>query len=133
MEDFVTYKQATELKELGFDWEYGKGFQYKTYYNSLKRLGQFDEEITTTEIPAPTLSQAQKWLREKHNIIIVIDTYFKNYLDDDYSKAEFQYVIIDMNHNAVRKQSKYDDEIFDNYEQALSSGIDKALELIRIK
>lgn len=129
MEDFVTLKQAKLLKELGFDC---KTYAFYTEEGNLylsDNPDYWNDEIWN-KFSAPTLAQAQKWLREKHNRIILVDTYFKNYMEGDYSKAEFEYVIVNMNFNAARKGSSRDDKIFETYEQALSAGIDTALELI---
>ena len=120
-EDFVTYKQAVKLKELGFDWEYGKGFQMKSYYNSLKVLGQFDEETVTTEIPAPTLAQVQKWLYEKYRLWIEVTIKAKN---------DFTLCIVN-NYGSIKfiNDKEYTD--LKTPEQALSVGIDKALGLLK--
>lgn len=131
MEDFVTYEQAVKLKKLGFNWECNhwyhplepdKNIQCQTYCNH----NSFERPYS-----APTLSQVQKWLFEKHNIILLVDTYFKNYKNGDYSKAEFEYVRINMNFGAARKGSSKDGELFESYEEALSAGIDNALELLK--
>ena len=134
MEDYVTYEQAVKLKELGFDWECNHLYSHRssidfidlTYYND------FNTTDSSKDYSAPTLAQVQKWLREKHNIIILVETYFKNYMDGDYSKVEFEYVIVSMNLNAARKSSSQDDKLFGTYEQALSCGIDKSLELLEL-
>ena len=141
MEDYVTFEQAQRLKKLGFDWKCNHYYQdndqslhinFYENFNKHSKLNTEDEKlIKVTLYSAPTMSQAQKWLREKHNTIILVDTYFKNYKDGDYSKAEFEYVIVYMNFNATRKGSSKDDKLFESYEQALSAGIDKALELLK--
>lgn len=86
-EDFVTYEIAKKLKE--------KGFYYKcvaTYDNdgmlgynyiqptNIRAIG-FDDCLCSHNvendncIDAPTISQALKWLREKHNILISPSVY----------------------------------------------------------
>lgn len=66
-EDFVTYRQAVKLKELGFDWE-----TYAHYhFNKIDGLPDKYPDVTFDNYncsslemySAPTLSQAQKWLR----------------------------------------------------------------------
>lgn len=119
-EDYVTYEQAVKLKELGFDWKYGKGFQMKTYYNFLKILGQFDEEIITTEIPAPTLAQVQKWLREVKEKYLFVDMGVN-------SNRKYYWYITD----AQGISRKVSFSPFDSYEEALSSGINKSIEILK--
>lgn len=149
MEDFVTYKQAKILKEVGFNWKVTHCYtdcdecqEHFIYPNEIECLGKefitaddivCNNNSSQNDISAPTLSQVQRWLREKHNIIILVDTYFKNYLDGDYSKAEFEYIIVNMNHNAARKDSHKDNKLFETYERALESGIDVALELLKLE
>lgn len=146
-EEFVTFEQAVKLKELGFDW---KCFAYYTY---LGNLG-FDhpiEDILDSKIiyenfndtriselysigcSAPTLSQVQKWLRERHNIFTSVNIYFPNYKDDDYSFAKYGFVYIDRRNNrAVRIESDYNyNQLFDTYEEAVSGVIDKVLEILK--
>lgn len=134
-EDFVTYEQAVKLKELGFDW---KCYQF---YNADKKLWSYtsigygddcrdwnDNDyaiIGNAECSAPTLAQAQKWLREKHYLSIEV----YSSLDIDYNH-EYDGFIKNLNDAS-------EDEIEDSaiscktYEEALSKGIDKALELLK--
>ena len=137
MEDYVSYDQALRLKELGFDWKcetfWDDEGSPKEHEWVIKNYHDYpfvtNEEDCT--ILRPSLAQAQKWLREKHNIIILVETYFKNYMEGDYNKAEFEYVRVNMNLNAARKGSSKDGELFESYEQALSAGIDETLELLK--
>lgn len=123
-EDYCTYEQSIKLKELGFDWIYGEGFQEKTYYNSLKTLCQFDEEIVTTELPAPTLAQAQKWLREKGIIVLAGYEPYKYWLiENEGPKWKYYINSKDSIHHSMAE--------FNSYEQALSAGVDKAFELLK--
>ena len=75
MEDFVPFELAKKLEEKGFktentNWCYldGELVQVKKYVN-----------ISPYEY-APTISQVLKWLRETHNIYIVV------FIDDDTDK-----------------------------------------------
>lgn len=113
-EDFVTFNQAKTLKELGFNW---------TSYNYYDNDGSFittshDEYYSEFEgrTTAPTLAQAQKWLREK-GLIININYEPVYYYGDIYNekKGDYEYMIT---------------ENFETYESVLSVMIDKALEII---
>ena len=69
-EDYVSYEVAKLLKEKGFN-EYCPE-SYFMMDKTLKKSG-FSEWEKVNEIKAPTQSRAMKWLREVHNIDIVID------------------------------------------------------------
>lgn len=116
-EDFVSFEQAKKLCNLGFDLKciacYDEGefeitSEYPTNYNS----GRYRYNL----ISAPTLSQAQKWLREvKETEVIVIR------IDEDI----YSYIIYGELVNVSSKTH------FNFYEQALSAGIDKAFKLLK--
>ena len=118
-EYYVSLEVAKLLAEVGFDWE------CKTYYDtSLYR----DEIIIEDELrdynfmngsiifSAPTLDVAQRWLREKWDLIITIEyNYHKNaFICKVYSKVECLSILFD----------------FSTYEEFQEAGIKKALEII---
>ena len=131
-EDFVTYKQAVKLKELGFDWECNHYynvdhvlcennnepfsiFTKDTYYENHN-----NDNDWSTICSAPTLAQAAKWLREK-DICVTSNINIRG------GKYKFNWSI------TLFKEGRgiWDESvIYDTYEQALSVGIDKALNLI---
>jgi hypothetical protein len=78
--EFVSYEQALELKELGFDdpcfgyYALAEVRDYKNnglhirneiVLNTLNGYRKYDDESQTL---APTFSQAFRWFRDKHNI-----------------------------------------------------------------
>ena len=117
-EDYVTYDQAVKLKELGFDWEcnhsyYGRRSKsligFCTYHDFNKNGGP-------NECSAPTLAQAQKWLREVKETEIIVN--FVNV-------GIYDYII-------YGKYVNINSETYFNfYEQALSTGINRAIELLK--
>lgn len=129
-EDYVSFEQAQKLKELGFDWE------CIGVYDSERPLGlialdtqaksptnwngntDFDEIFS-----APTLAQAAKWLREKKGIDI---TPIPVTRDDE---RKYRWALDRLN----PRLQDWTDDIINNYEQALSAGIDKALEILKQK
>lgn len=122
-EDFVTHEQAVKLKELGFDWDC-VFIYYFTYHNHNKSIFQRYETVRDYEMEkywyAPTLAQAQKWLREVKQIIIIpCVMHIKDIMKYDFYIADEPLDV------------EYDFEGFDTYELALSAGIDKTLELIK--
>lgn len=122
--DYVSYELAKKLKETGFDWE------CRGYYpesgelcgsieaDNFNHLGStYKGEWFSDTISAPTLWHAQKWLREKHKLHILVDSglYGKWY----YKVFPIGECCIDEgNSNYV------------TYEQALSAGIESALRLL---
>ena len=64
---------------------------------------------------APTQSLLQKWLREKHNIVVFINPYPTTYA------AVIQY---------NNREDKYATDLYDTYEIALEKGLEEALKLI---
>lgn len=126
MEDFVTYKQAKLLKELGFNWEcthyYQDGYNRECQKNIIKATCacNFNEDFKTM-ISAPTLAQAQKWLREVKRVKILITV-------GDVNENRYGWQIfynnnhyVDLNHG----------NSMETYEEALLDSIDEALELLK--
>lgn len=132
--DFVSYKTAKKLKAAGFDepcsvrWECepddvpslcSSVFSYK------------NKELEGLDLTAPTLWQAQKWLREVKGIAINVICH-----EDDRRLGKYHWKdVILPNCNEKGHQwyewmvyGKY--PLFDSYEAALSAGIDKILDLI---
>ena len=131
IEDFVTYEQALALKKLGFKEEclfhYCKNV--KIYANSTIHNGD-EIEISADDFynvynlyldgvsDAPTLAQAQKWLREvKH--------YHINPVNVGNNKWA---VIVDNLDNS--NYNKVYGRPFDSYEEALSAGITEYLKML---
>ena len=131
MEDYVTYEQAKKLREVGFCEETRCG-----YYKMPKGNPQMTKWDICLEASldyasfeyykAPTLSQVQKWLREVKGIILHLEPRFykgkKPLMGYDYhlsNKDNGMYSHIES------------ETIYDTYEEALSVGIDKAIEILK--
>jgi hypothetical protein len=67
--EFVPYGLALELKELGFD---EPCFAYYDYYSKGAPLEMYGLDHDGSGQPAPTFSQAFRWIREEHALCIVI-------------------------------------------------------------
>lgn len=136
-ECYVSLEVAKLLKEAGFDWKcetcyMGKSkraYKYNKYFNWNMPRKDFEKEgsdnlfyafinqkKTNNFVSTPTLDVAQKWLREKCDLIITIDYNYKKgtFLCKVYSKAECLSILFD----------------FLVYEEAQEAGIKKALEMI---
>lgn len=135
-EDFVTYEQAISLANLGFD-------KYCTHYYcsnrpnylnevSPKTFGMYsiDYDFNYTEgtgnidfddcVSAPTLAQAQKWLRKEKNLYIYAEPIITNCVD------KYFYTICEIS-NKMQTWSNID---FDSPEEALSAGITECIKLL---
>ena len=135
MEDYVTFEQSIKLKKLGFDWNcnhyYGlDGFLHEETQSYITNYMHSNKN--TYPIPAPTLSQVQKWLREIKDIIIVIDfdNWCEKYGCHVYKKIIYNSENIKDSYGSMLVTNESNED-FDSYEEALSMGIDAALELLK--
>lgn len=134
--DYVSYEQARKLKELGFDWKcdhyYTNGyinddpedtsrvvkFHIDTPYNHNKVIRE------SACCSAPTLWEAQKWLREERSVdIYVIPRYQNAY---EVAAKRLGKRVVDTFFVFDLWDSK---KPYPSHESALSAGIDAALEI----
>ena len=133
--DYCDYDTCVALKELGYN-QYtslrsyaGKGgvrlwdFDGEPNYKEGELIAlsdMYDIPIDGIEIAAPSLYEAQKWLRENHGIHIIIDRFGKDYnwfikkkgsMVYDYESADFEDYI--------------------DYEGALLAGIKIAIKILK--
>ena len=126
-EDFVTYEQAKALKELGFDWGCNHYYHIRdegrnTYFSY---YGNHNDGRSRKKVSAPILSQVQKWLREKEIEVGVFGEF------DGELRTE-KWVWLMRKFNTHLYDTVFSEGInYDTYEQALSAGIDKALEQLK--
>ena len=121
--DYCDYDTCVALKELGYDgycaayyhlfddeddarnsFEYAYGFDFQNS-NNIYRVG------------APLLYQAQKWLREEKDFIVLVD----HILTED---GDWCYNITHLGRSA---------KVFKSYEEALSEGVKCAVKLLKEK
>jgi len=115
-EKLVSYNTAELLSDKGFD-AYTKNYvAVGNDYNNI-RFGY----------KAPTLSLAQQWLREVHNIHIEVRRIYPQDWFEDYTPEYTPFVYIKPNNYHL--EDTLGDE-YDTYEGALERGIDVALKLI---
>ena len=127
-EDYVSYPLALALKKHGFD-EPCDHYWYKVYTNSdemnMRQASADDFNNDDWDVPhcsAPTLSQAQKWLREKKKIDIELRIWMVG------DTREYRpYIMPPKKHDFIAYPPEK------SYELALSAGIAAALELIEKK
>lgn len=130
-EEFVTFEQAKKLKELGFDLKchYRFNIDKQLVPNVVySNAGVDSDDVAMNvnfrcvgDISAPTLAQAQKWLREKG---IEVMSYY------DYTTKTWIYEVCEIGEPHF---CGYHSDDFDlnksTYEEAISAGIDRALEI----
>lgn len=120
MEDeLITYETAKLAKEKGFNIK----TKYRFFYNSA--LTTTEEYVGYKELYyAPTQSLLQKWLREKHNMLVIA----KHYKDNWYEYVIQNCIITD--DGRVWGKDIESDKNETTYEQALEEGLCEALKLI---
>lgn len=124
-EQFITLETAKLAKQAGFDWEV-----YSCYYKSSPDRVSTNGTLTSNfngyafqhiAISAPTQSVLQRWLRELHNLIVVVKPYYGK-------KVVYGYIIYQEAEGFIKI---IDDGIGDrSYESTLEAGLKKCLTLI---
>ena len=125
IDDYVSLEQAKLLKENGFPQEFTNGCKVFCTVGEFKgKIVSYNDcasERDKKSIAAPSLYVVQKWLRNEHNIHLVIH---KDRIDEwsvyghEISPIEFTVFSLLIG--------------FDSYEEALSAGITKALESLKL-
>ena len=132
-EDYVSYDLALKLKRVGFCEPCYYGYSVKTRLEPKPSFGvpkivhsniskNFNDNRKGIDkglsyCSAPTLWQAQKWLQEKHKLYILVDS-------DLYGK--WYYKVFPIGECCINEGNSN----YVTYEQALSAGIESALQLI---
>lgn len=132
--DYVSFETALALKEAGFDYPcnhcYIKGRIWETNFGKLSNFNRVGI-LPPIKCSAPTLWQAQKWLREVKNIDVLVYSVSCGY-GWEISRAGDG--TTDKTMLLTYNEDKEDDEEYSGnwmfYEDALHDGIEKALKLI---
>lgn len=132
-EDFVTLEVAKLLKNKGFNKICDAGYFIADGEIAPLFFGTFrnkEEGHVSGHIAAPTLYEAQKWLREKHNCYIQV-TYEAYKTRVNYLVQVLFYEPNDDDCWSNKSTGKYGDNAeFDSFENALNFGISEALKRI---
>ena len=82
-EAYVSFEVAKLLKEKGFDEPCRTYYQDKEFVDDVcTQYYQWNSKSPFGQISCPTLQMAMAWLREVHDIFIVIEPYTYNYVDE---------------------------------------------------
>ena len=125
IDDYVSLEQAKILKENGFPQEFTNGCKVFCTVGEFKgKIVSYNDcapERDKKSIAAPSLYVVQKWLRNTHNIHLVIH---KDIIDEwsvyGHEITPIEFTVFPLHTG------------FDSYEEALSAGITKALESLRL-
>ena len=110
-EDYVSFETAKLLKENGFDEECSRFYMPNGYV--VWKYDHYHNFDIRERIECPTLQMAMKWLREVHNLHIIV---FR------YDNSAFPYIWYIFAHNGDKPH------IADSYEQACEAAIKYCLE-----
>lgn len=134
-EHYCTYSQAVALKRLGFDWDV-RGYYYSDFPEHVAEASLSMNLRPKGMVSAPRIDQAAAWLRECKDTIVIAEPYWECEIEDDsdYLTGKWCFVVWKDGCRILCNfdPNKEDEEIwlFDKYEEALSAGIDAALELL---
>lgn len=124
MEDtLISFETAKLAKDKGFNIETKHWYDQTTALNPIKGArGAMDYQNIGY---APTQSLLQKWLREKHNIIITVASIFT---DETHTEIRYWWWI------QGHEDDENEEEIyFETYELSLESALKEALNLLSPK
>ena len=93
----------------------------------LKGYNTYPKDVMGHElIDAPTMWEAQKWLREEKKIDVLIEIECKDvHLSSKYYSIYISYM------SRFRREFSYISKNFDSYEEALSEGIKEAVKILK--
>lgn len=128
-DEFTTYQQALEVKELGFDWPcfgYFYGESDITYPQTA-----FKKWYTGKEVLAPLRQQIFKWFRKKHNLRSFVDTRVTSAISlKPDGPSEWVYDFQIKMGNGIDTRPYYSGD-YDSYEEAELACINKLIKLAK--
>ena len=129
--DYVSYELAKKLYELDFDWDSEMAYFDRPWNHEHKLVSAIDASNQaaaydgTDVYSAPTLWEAQKWLREGKGIAVYVIPRFRN--GYEVAAKELRKCIIDTHYLFDLWDST---KPYPTYESALSSGISAVMEIL---
>lgn len=117
-EDYVSFETAKLLKEKGFDEECSFVF-----YKDGRIVDRYDSEFSYNYYDRPTLQMAIKWLRNQHNLHIMVDCIgSKNYM------PTIQFIRNSKDIKVESDKNKIGGRGFDSFEDACEAAIKYCIE-----
>ena len=127
IEQFVPYKQAEQLKELGFD-EDCLGY----YEDSKLQISQVEyiELDDNFYVLAPLYQQTFDWFREKYKLMIAINVSSAGYYLSFFKNEKFQYYFeVKIVEESYLRMKEY----YITYQEAQLACLDKLISLVKEK
>jgi hypothetical protein len=138
-DQIITHKTSILAQEKGYDWMgarretyiYGRDPKLKDSEFKLYCLWDIDVNywIISDITLAPTQGLLAKWLREKHNIVVNIEA-IPNYTKEPKCLSYYIDLLIHSDYMEEELPSTRE-TIYNTYEEALESALEKALNLIK--
>ena len=121
----VSYEQAKDLKELGFSQDLVYGTFYFETLESIKPIPFCGMPIENEYIVCPSLEVVAKWLRDEKQMYIDVTFGYKQ------NNVVWCATLSNISH--IGNSTLANVYFYNTYEQALSAGIDKAIEILKSK
>ena len=119
----ISYEQALALKKLGFDEPCFGGYDMETLKLWIGYLNDGEQFNREYYYPAPTFSQALRWFRNQ-DFIIDISSDENRYYGQNNKNCQYSHCI------SFSEATVFSD-LYDSYEEAETSCIDKLIELLK--
>lgn len=119
-EDYVSFETAKLLNEKEFDKDVDNRFSPHFAYNE---AGEFSGPSWDTKYNAPTLQMVMKWLREKYNIIIIIEPHMLSVEELKVNKFTFSIWVEDNYTEPYFDDEEYRGKDFSGYEKTCDVAI----------
>ena len=129
-EDYCSYEVAKLLKEKGFEGDINAYYHIWDYGNKVCSVQEFSRsEAPHLYIPAPTHQMAMKWLRETHDIIVVVEPHMYDYINSKTSSYVFCLWYGDNYEEPYSNQhSNIRGMTYNSYEEAVEAALKYCLE-----
>lgn len=134
-EVYVTYEQAKQLKRLGFNWPnyqfYGTELNPdgSLYWDELLPYPQ-DSNTVLRRLSATSLDMTAKWLRDVHGMFVDVWLCAAGWSWNIEKCSTPKNMGTHITKHDEESGDDVDSGLFTTYEKALSSAIDKALEML---
>lgn len=124
----VNFKQAIALKELGFPQDISQSTSYGEYDEDGDFWG-LDQYYGEISYAAPTLELVAKWLREEKNIWVNVWADSEDNEHNKFNTVFYEQVCYGKDNKIISNKGIF---VHLTYEEALSAGIDKAIEILNL-
>lgn len=133
--DYITFEVAKLLDEKGYDEDCstryisdGKGrVEFEGWLEGKMHNGKMKDGYLYDSYLAPSLYDMQKWLRNRYNIHIIVETDYNGMYSYKCSNSNDYETAIELDRLIKGNNEIY---IYKSYEEALNEGILEALKLI---